>query len=112
MGENLYLDARYEKVRQNGQVLDAAVLVAVGVNPEGKRDVLGVIIAVGEYKSHLRTFTQSLTQRCLCGLHLVISDAHADLKVSRQAVFGGIPWQRCQFHLIQNDQANVAKECT
>lgn len=106
----LYLDARYEKVREDGQVRDAAVLIAVGVNEEGKREVLGVSVALSEQEVHWRSFLQSLTQRGLHGVELIISDAHAGLQQARRAVFGGIPWQRCQFHLQQNAQAYVTRK--
>ena len=106
----LYLDAHYEKVRQDGQVRDAAVLKAVGVNAEGKREVLGVSVALGEHEVHWRTFMQSLVARGLCGVILIISDAHQGLKQARRAVFGGVPWQRCQFHLQQNAQAYVPRQ--
>lgn len=106
----LYLDARYEKVRQDGQVRDAAVLIAVGVNPAGKRDVLGVSVALSEQEIHWRTFLKSLVARGLGGVTLIISDAHAGLKQARRAVFGGVPWQRCQFHLQQNAQAYVPRK--
>src|SRR5579864_2962097 len=98
----LYLDARYEKVRQGGQIRDAAVLIAVGVTREGKRCILGVSVALSEQEVHWRTFLQSLLTRGLCGVELVISDAHTGLQAARQAVFGGVSWQRCQFHLQQN----------
>lgn len=103
----LYLDARYEKVRQDGQLRDAAVLIASAVEPEGKRTILGVSVSLGEHEPHWRTFLQSLVKRGLGGVQLIISDAHEGLKVARQAVFGGVPWQRCQFHLQQNAQAYV-----
>ena len=106
----LYLDARYEKVRQDGQVRDAAVLIAAGVNWDGKREILGVSVALGEQEVHWRAFLQSLVQRRLQGVRLIISDAHAGLRAARQAVFGGIPWQRCQFHLQQNAQAYVPRK--
>ena len=106
----LYLDARYEKVRQDGQVRDAAVLVAVGVDDTGKREVLGVSVALSEQEVHWRAFLQSLTQRGLHGLELIISDAHAGLQQARRAVFGSTPWQRCQFHLQQNAQAYVPRK--
>ena len=73
----LYLDARYEKVRQGGVVQSAAVLVAIGVDLEGKRQVLGVSVAISEQEVHWRTFLQSLLARGLCGVRLVVSDAHA-----------------------------------
>lgn len=106
----LYLDARYEKVRQDGQVRDAAVLIAVGVNEAGKREVLGVSVALSEQEVHWRAFLQSLVTRGLRGVKLIVSDAHAGLKQARQAVFGGVPWQRCQFHLQQNAQAYVPRQ--
>ena len=103
----LFLDAHYEKVRDNGQIRDAAVLIASGVNLEGKRQILGVSVSLSEHELHWRTFLQSLVARGLCGVQLIISDDHAGLKAARQTVFGGIPWQRCQFHLQQNAQAYV-----
>jgi putative transposase len=106
----MYLDARYEKVRQDGQVRDAAVLVASGVDDAGKRAILGVSVALSEQEVHWRTFLQSLVERGLRGVELIISDAHAGLQAARKAVFGGVPWQRCQFHLQQNAQAYVPRQ--
>lgn len=105
----LWLDAHYEKVRQDGQVRDAAVLKAQGLNAAGKRLVLGVSVSLGEHEVHWRAFLQSLVQRGLAGIELIISDAHPGLKQARRAVFGGVPWQRCQFHLQQNAQAYVPR---
>ncbi len=105
----LYLDARYEKVRQDGQVRDAAVLIATGVDQDGKRHVLGVSVALSEQEAHWRAFLQRLVTRGLRAVHLIISDAHAGLQAARRAVFGGVPWQRCQFHLQQNAQAYVPR---
>jgi putative transposase len=105
----LYLDAHYEKVRDHGQIRDAAVLIASGVTPDGKRRILGVSVSLGEHEVHWRTFMQSLVSRGLRGVRLIISDDHAGLKAARQAVFGGVPWQRCQFHLQQNAQAYVPR---
>ena len=95
----LYLDARYESVRQEGIVAKAAVLIAVGVDTKGKRHILGVSVALSEQEAHWRQFLQGLVKRGLCGVRLLVSDAHEGLKAARQAVFGGVPWQRCQFHL-------------
>jgi len=106
----VYLDARYEKVRQDGQVRDAAVLLASGVDHQGKRDILGVSVSLGEHEVHWRTFLQSLMERGLCGVQLIISDDHSGLEAARKAVFGGLPWQRCQFHLQQNAQAYVPRK--
>ena len=106
----MYLDARYEKVRQDGQVRDAAVLLASGVDTQGKRAVLGVSVALSEQELHWRTFLQSLVDRGLRGVELISSDAHVGLQAARKAVFGGVPWQRCQFHLQQNAQAYVPRQ--
>lgn len=106
----LFLDARYEKVRQDGEVRDAAVLIAVGVDLSGHRKVLGVTISLGEQEIHWRKFLESLVKRGLRGVKLIISDDHSGLKAARQAVFGGIPWQRCQFHLQQNAQSYVPRK--
>lgn len=103
----IWLDARYEKVRLAGQVHDSAVLIATGVDETGRRQVLGVSVAVSEHEVHWRTFLRSLVERGLSGVEVIISDAHQGLQAARQAVFGGIPWQRCQFHLQQNAQAYV-----
>ena len=106
----LFLDARYEKVRMDGQIRDAAILIASGVVPDGKRQILGVSISLGEQEVHWRTFLQNLVKRGLRGVQLIISDAHIGLISARQAVFGGIPWQRCQYHLQQNVQAYVPRK--
>ena len=106
----LFLDAYYEQVREDGHVRDLAVLSAVGVNPEGKREILGVSVSLSEHEVHWRAFLESLKQRGLGGVQLVTSDAHAGLRAARLAVFGGIPWQRCQFHLQQNAQAYVPRK--
>jgi transposase-like protein len=103
----LFVDAYYEQVREDGQVRHLAVLVAVGVNPQGKREILGVSVSLSEHEIHWRTFLESLKQRGLGGVQLITSDDHAGLRAARLAVFGGIPWQRCQFHLQQNAQAFV-----
>jgi transposase-like protein len=105
----LLLDARYEKVRQDGQVQDAAVLIACGVEASGKRRVLGVSVALSEHETHWRTFLQQLVERGLSGVQMITSDAHEGLAAARRAVLGGVPWQRCQFHLQQNAQAYVPR---
>lgn len=105
----LFLDARYEKVRHGGRVLDCAVLLAVGVTTAGKRRVLGVSVALSEAEAHWRAFLQSLQARGLTGVQLIVADDHAGLKKARTAVFPSVPWQRCQFHLQQNAQAYVPR---
>jgi putative transposase len=106
----VFLDARYEKVRQSGQVREAAILFAVGVDLEGKRQILGVSISLSEHEVHWRAFLQSLVVRGLNSVQLITSDAHEGLKAARIAVFGGVPWQRCQFHLQQNAGAHVTRQ--
>jgi transposase-like protein len=98
----LYVDARYEKMRHGGAVVSCAVLIAVGVNGEGQRSVLGVSVSLSEAEVHWRDFFAGLQGRGLHGVELVISDDHAGLKAAREARFPGVPWQRCQFHLQQN----------
>ena len=96
------LDAQYEKVRQGGQVLDAAVLIACGVGADGRRDVLGCSVSLSEAEVHWRSFLGELKDRGLYGMELIVSDAHEGLQAARRAVFPSVPWQRCQFHLQQN----------
>ena len=96
------LDARYEKVRTGGQVVDCAVLIALGIDETGKRRVLGVSVALSEAEVHWRDFLESLTARGLTGVKYIVSDDHAGLRAARRAVLPSVPWQRCQFHLQQN----------
>ncbi len=111
LGECRYvlLDARYEKVRVDGAVRDVAVLIAVGIDPSGHRRVLGVSVSLSEAEVHWREFLSSLVSRGLAGVGLIVSDAHEGLGAARRAVFGGVPWQRCQFHLQQNAAGYVPK---
>lgn len=106
----VYLDARYEKVRHGGQVVDCAVLLAIGVERQGQRSVLGVSVALSEQEVHWREFLVSLKDRGLHGIELFISDAHEGLKAARKAVFPSVPWQRCQFHVQQNAQKYVPRQ--
>jgi transposase-like protein len=98
----LMLDARYEKVRQAGVVRDAAVLSAIGIDPEGKRRILGVSVKLSEAEVHWREFLDNLVTRGLRGVTFVVSDDHSGLNAARKAVLSGATWQRCQFHLAQN----------
>ncbi len=106
----LYVDARYEKVREAGQVRDAAVLVATGITPEGERQVLGVSVSLSEHETHWKAFLKGLKERGMHGVGLVISDDHEGLGAARRAVLGSVPWQRCQFHLQQNAGAYAPKQ--
>jgi transposase-like protein len=105
----LILDARYEKIRHGGSVVDCAVLLAIGINPDGKRSILGLSVSLSEAEVHWREFLTSLTQRGLHGVTLITSDDHAGLKAARKTVLPGVPWQRCQFHLQQNALHYVPK---
>ena len=105
----LILDARYEKVRHGGSVIDCAVLVAIGITPQGKRSILGVSVSLSEAEVHWREFLESLQNRGLHGVRYIVSDDHAGLKGARKARFAGVPWQRCQFHLQQNAMKYVPK---
>jgi putative transposase len=106
----LYVDARYEKVRQSGQVRDAAVLLATGITPQGERQVLGVSVSLSEHENHWKTFLKGLKDRGMSGVKLVISDDHEGLGAARRAVLGSVAWQRCHFHLQQNAGAYVPKQ--
>jgi putative transposase len=106
----LILDARYEKIRQSGCVVDCAVLMAIGVDAKGHRSVLGVSVSLSEAEVHWREFFKSLLARGLHGVELIVSDAHAGLKEARQACFHGVPWQRCQFHLLHNALHHVPRQ--
>jgi putative transposase len=105
----LVFDARYEKVRHDGQLRDCAVLIALGITPEGQRAILGVSVALSEAEVPWRVFFQSLVQRGLCGVEFIVSDDHPGMAAARKAIFGAVPWQRCQFHLQQNAQAYVPR---
>jgi transposase-like protein len=106
----LILDARYEKVRHGGSVVDCSVLIAIGVDAAGRRSVLGVSVSLSEAEVHWREFFKSLIERGLHAVELITSDAHAGLKEARKACFPGVPWQRCRFHLMRNALAHVPRE--
>jgi putative transposase len=106
----LFLDARYERVREGGRLVDCAVLVAVGItqgwSSSGAR---GVSVALSEAEVHWRAFLDSLVRRGLKGVKMIVSDAHAGLNAARRATLPSVPWQRCQFHLQQNAQSYVTR---
>ena len=83
--------------------------MAIGIDPEGKRSVLGVSVSLSEAEVHWRDFLASLQARGLHGVKLVVSDAHAGLKPALDARLTGVPWQRCQFHLMKNALAFVPR---
>jgi putative transposase len=105
----LWVDARYEHVRDAGRVVSMAVIVAYGVRADGVREVLGVDIGLSEDVALWRAFFQSLVGRGLHGVQLVISDAHAGLKQAIREVFVGAAWQRCRVHFMRNLLTRVPK---
>ena len=98
----LVLDARYEKVREDGAVRSQAVLVAIGINWEGRRNVLAVELADRESASSWKNLLVSLRQRLLQGVEFVVSDDHAGLRRAIQEVLPEAVWQRCYVHFLRN----------
>ena len=105
----LWVDARYEHVRENGRVVSMAFVVAYGVRADGVREVLGFQVALSEDLATWREFLQSLVARGLRGVQLVTSDAHGGLKQAIAEVFLGAGWQRCRIHFMRNLLARVPK---
>lgn len=104
LGEVPYvlLDARYEKVRVGGVVVSCALLVAIGITPDGRRTILGLSVSLSEAEVHWRDFLAGLQARGLHGVQLVVSDDHKGLRAALAARLSGVKWQRCQFHLAKN----------
>jgi len=106
----IWLDARYEHVREDHRVQAMAVVVAYGVRADGVREVLGVDVGLSEDVVLWRAFLQGLVARGLRGVQLVISDAHVGLKQAIKEVFLGAAWQRCRVHFMRNILARVPKQ--
>jgi putative transposase len=104
----LWLDATYVKVRQASRVVSAAVIVAVGVNSDGRREVLGMDIGPSEAETFWTGFLRKLRQRGLRGVKLVISDAHDGLKAAVAKLLHA-SWQRCRVHFARNALAYAGK---
>lgn len=98
----IMLDARYEKVRNNGIVTSQAVLVAIGINWEGTKEVLGVALANRESRTSWKEFLLSLRNRGLHGIEFVVSDDHDGLKKAIREIFPEATWQRCYVHFLRN----------
>jgi putative transposase len=105
----LVLDAHYEKVRKNGSVLPCAAFTAIGVDTDGRREILGVSVSLSEAETHWRQFLKSLKKRGLSGVKFIASDDHDGLKAALNAEFTGVCWQRCQCHLQRNAVKYVPK---
>jgi transposase-like protein len=104
----LWLDATYMKVRQNGRIVSVAVIIAVGVNSDGRREVLGMTVGASEAETFWTDFLRSLARRGLRGVKLVISDAHEGLKAAADRVLNA-SWQRCRVHFMRNAMAHAGK---
>ena len=104
----LWVDATYVKVRRNGRIVSVAVIVAVGANSDGRREVLGMTIGASEAEPFWMEFLRSLTRRGLRGVKLVISDAHEGIKAAVSKVFCA-SWQRCRVHFSRNALAHAGK---
>lgn len=104
----LWIDATYVKVRQAGRIVSVAVIIAVAVNTDGVREVLGMAVGPSEAETFWTDFLRRLTRRGLRGVKLVISDAHEGLKAAAAKVFKST-WQRCRVHFIRNALAYAGK---
>jgi transposase-like protein len=104
----LWLDATYLKVREGGRVVAVAVIVAVAVTTEGRREIVGLHIGPSEAEVFWTDFLRDLVKRGLTGVKLVISDAHEGLKAAIRRVLGAT-WQRCRVHWTRNALAYVPK---
>jgi putative transposase len=102
----LWIDATYVKVREGGRIISVAVIIAVGANADGRREVLGMAVGPSEAEPFWSKFLRSLTERGLRGVKLVISDSHEGLKKAARRVLSAT-WQRCSVHFMRNALANV-----
>jgi transposase-like protein len=106
----LWVDATYLKVRQNGRIVSVAAIVAVGVNADGRREVLGLEIGPSEAETFWTGFLRKLARRGLRGVKLVVSDAHEGLKAAIAKVLTGAAWQRCRVHFMRNVLAHAGRQ--
>ncbi|RYY11269.1 MAG: IS256 family transposase [Alphaproteobacteria bacterium] len=104
----LWIDATYVKVRQDGRIVSVAVIVAVGVNSDGRREVLGMDVGPSEAETFWTAFLRKLARRGLRGVKLVISDAHEGIKASVAKVMTAT-WQRCRVHFMRNVLAHAGR---
>jgi putative transposase len=104
----LWLDATYVKARRDGHVVSVAVIIAVAVNTDGRREVLGMTVGNSEAETFWTEFLRSLARRGLRGVKLVVSDAHEGLKAAITKVLGAT-WQRCRVHFMRSAMAHAGK---
>ena len=105
----IWLDATYVKARRDGRIVSVAVIVAVGVNSDGRREVLGLAIGTSEAEVFWTDFLRKLTRRGLRGVKLIVSDAHEALKAAVAKVLNA-SWQRCRVHFMRNVLAHAGKQ--
>ena len=105
----LWIDATYVKVRQNGRIVSVAVIIAVGVNSDGRREVLGMEIGASEAEPFWTAFLRKLARRGLRGVKLVVSDSHEGIKAAVSKVLS-TTWQRCRVHFMRNVLAHAGKQ--
>jgi transposase-like protein len=105
----VWVDALVQRVREDGRVQNVAVVLATGVNAEGKREVLGVDVITAEDGAGWTAFLRGLVARGLSGVQLVVSDAHEGLKAAIAAVLPGAAWQRCRTHAMRNLLSKVPR---
>ena len=105
----LWLDATYIKMREAGRIVPVAVTVAVAVNDQGRREVLGMAIGASEAETFWTEFLRSLTRRGLGGVKLVVSDDHKGLKAAARRILGAT-WQRCRIHFMRNLLAHAGRQ--
>jgi transposase-like protein len=108
----LWLDAQYEKVREGGRVVNAALLVAIAANERGEREVVGCDVAAAESEASWTAFLRSLVARGLAGVRLVTSDAHLGIRAAVAATLDGAAWQRCRVHLLRDLLAHVPRHAS
>ncbi len=106
----VWLDAMTQRVREEGQVVNVITVIAIGVNDNGKREILGIDVFTTEDEVSWKAFLHSLVERGLSGVKLVISDAHAGLKKAIASELAGSGWQRCRAHFMRNLLAKVPKK--
>jgi len=104
----IWIDATYVKVRSSGRIVSVAVIIAVGVNTDGTREILGMAVGPSEAEPFWTEFLRSLSRRGLRGVKLVISDSHTGLKAAIAKVFKS-SWQRCRVHFVRNALAYAGK---
>jgi putative transposase len=107
----LWLDATFPKVREGGRVCSMALVIAVGVNQSGEREILGFDVGMSEDGAFWEEFLRKLVARGLKGVKFVVSDAHEGLKSAIKKVLTGSTWQRCRVHFMRNVLSQVPKKC-